>query len=372
MYASNEDEDWVYLHETPPVNIVRSNSSLSSSSITSCSSKSNRTASLSSISSIDHRRIGTNAQQTNLGNSEIYQSSYISQSIEQYHNKTNTLISCTCIILLLTVSFILGQSVKQWDHSTMNKIVKELDKTNQRLNELQEIPYKNIEEKLNKQLEEKLYSMINQQLFWHDDEKHKFIKQVHELQQVLNMTNTIDQLMNDNKRLRDQIKSLQHRLGIIKENDSKMCLEGVNCTISSTPTLNKLASNIFKQTISIATNTSISLSGLFEHLSASVSNLVDHRHKYINNSRRKLTDFTCGSSTAKKIQTSLYRSAEKLSSSFLKAKVTYATWLKSHTQYREQMHYQVPNKQYTCHSKLNCSMNKIRSIKNWMIKFLRL
>ncbi|CAF4414880.1 unnamed protein product, partial [Adineta steineri] len=114
MYASNEDEDWVYLHETPPVNIVRSNSSLSSSSITSCSSKSNRTASLSSISSIDHRRIGTNAQQTNLGNSEIYQSSYISQSIEQYHNKTNTLISCTCIILLLTVSFILGQSVKQW------------------------------------------------------------------------------------------------------------------------------------------------------------------------------------------------------------------------------------------------------------------
>jgi hypothetical protein len=79
MYASNEDEDWVYLHETPPTNTVKhfllclfkfsfflkvlesavnlvddesdSSSSYSSSSSSSISTISGRSASLSSISS---------------------------------------------------------------------------------------------------------------------------------------------------------------------------------------------------------------------------------------------------------------------------------------------------------------------------------
>ena len=84
MYASNEDEDWVYLHETPPTNAVRhfllclfkfsfflkvletavnlvddesdsssSDSSSSSSSSSSISTISDRSASLSSMSSIE-------------------------------------------------------------------------------------------------------------------------------------------------------------------------------------------------------------------------------------------------------------------------------------------------------------------------------
>jgi hypothetical protein len=56
MYASNEDEDWIYLHETPPRNTVlidhEQSNSLSSSS-SSSSSESDRSISMSSISSIE-------------------------------------------------------------------------------------------------------------------------------------------------------------------------------------------------------------------------------------------------------------------------------------------------------------------------------
>ncbi len=166
--------------------------------------------------------------------------------------------------------------------------------------------------------------------------------------------------------------------------------------------MNKLFSNIVKQTVAIAVDTSINLSGLFERLSVSVSDPVDHRHEYINKSKRKLTDFT-GSSTTEKLQTSFRRSVETLASSFRKAKLSYATWLKLRAQRREQirmennekgkqqqaprkypwrwvfqrdhdrerMHYQKSDKQHLCHSKVYFPMNKLCSMKDWMVKFFR-
>jgi len=46
------------------------------------------------------------------GNTEVIQST--PKQFERYENKTNTLVSCTCLIVLLTVSFIFGQIVIQW------------------------------------------------------------------------------------------------------------------------------------------------------------------------------------------------------------------------------------------------------------------
>jgi hypothetical protein len=105
-------------------------------------------------------------------------------------------------------------------------------------------------------------------------------------------------------------------------------------------------------------------------------------------SKQKLASFT-GSSTANKVQISFRRSVENISSSFRKAKLTYATWLKSRAQRREQIRmeqqtpkkfpwrwaiqrlHQTTNKNDACHSNFYFPINKIRSMKNWMVKFFR-
>ncbi|CAF0865259.1 unnamed protein product [Rotaria sordida] len=358
-------------------------------------------------------RIDLNVQQTD--KSKTIQSSSILQEIkpqkyfEQYKNKNNISISCIYIIVFLAFSFILGHIVTRWDQSMITKVAEELIKTNQRLYHIKDIPMgNNIEEKFTKQLEEKLQNMIHQQSVWHDHEKNTFSLQIYELQEILkmtrqNLTNTIYQLTQENERLQGKIKSLEHRLQVTEEQYSqktKICIEGVNCTES---TFNELAATIFKQTVSITTDISVNLSDLFKYLSGSVSNIVDHRHKYIEKSKRQLTNFI-RSSTVKKFQTSLRRSIANLSSSFRKTKVNYATWLKSRIQRREQnriesnkkekqqrqihikypwrwtfqqgfnrerARHQTSNKEKTCYSKFNFPMNKIYSIKNWMIKLLR-
>jgi hypothetical protein len=113
----------------------------------------------------------------------------------------------------LTLPFIFGRFITPWgkiddddcfhnrkflslDQPTMNQIANELVKTNQRLNEIRDIPIGNLEEKLTKQIEEKLQNMINQQMAWYEHEKIVFISQIHGLRQILkktqeNFTNTI-------------------------------------------------------------------------------------------------------------------------------------------------------------------------------------
>jgi len=99
----------------------------------------------------------------------------------------------------------------------------------------------------------------------------------------------------------------------------------------------------------------------------------------------KLNDFA-GSSTAAKVQTSFRHSIENLVSSFRKAKLTYASWVKSRAQAREKNQYQIPknfpwrwtfqrgyygervrhqtpNKEQVCYSKFYFPINKICSMK---------
>lgn len=85
-------------------------------------------------------------------------------------NQTDTLVSCTCVMVLLSLSFILGQMIAQWgmiievfllnlnsfilfiDQPTLNTISNELIKTNQRLSVIKDIPIKDFEQKLTKQV----------------------------------------------------------------------------------------------------------------------------------------------------------------------------------------------------------------------------
>jgi hypothetical protein len=142
-------------------------------------------SSLKFVFSLKSHRTGVNVQQTDLNNSEITQPISISQDIkprkrfERHQNKNDILVSCTCLIVFLSLSFILGQIVTQWgtinlfiflvdldnlllliDQHTMNTITKELIKTNQRLNEIQDFPNGNFEEKLTKNVEKKIIYLI--------------------------------------------------------------------------------------------------------------------------------------------------------------------------------------------------------------------
>jgi hypothetical protein len=173
--------------------------------------------------------------------------------------------------------------------------------------------------------------------------------------------------------------------------------------------LDTLLTSLVKQTASIAEDTSENLSGLFEQLSASLSDFVDHGHEYVEESKRILTDIA-GSQTAEQLQTTLRRGVENLSSSLRKAQSTYVTWLRARAQQREQarmenaardeeqktgrhpwrwtfqrshdreqMRHQPPvtqkhyssSREHVCHSKCIFPVKHICTMKNWMERFFR-
>jgi hypothetical protein len=192
------------------------------------------------------------------------------------------------------------------------------------------------------------------------------------------------------------------------DQDKRLSFSNIQCAKTPVPTLDVLLGHLFKQTASIAENTSENLSGLFEHLSASLSDLVDHGHEYVEESKRKLTDFAC-SETAEQVQTTLRRGVENLSSSLRKAQSAYVTWLRTRAQQREQarmeqserdneqkpvrtpwrwtfqrshdreqMRHQTPitkkhttSKEHACHSKCQFPVNHFCTMKNWMEKLFR-
>jgi hypothetical protein len=119
--------------------------------------------------------------------------------------------------------------------------------------------------------------------------------------------------------------------------------------------------NLFKRTASIAIDTSVNLSGLFEQLSASVSKIVDHRREYVKASQRKLTDLTRSSSFQKAKLWMKSRSNSKPSQKF--------PWRWRFSSGR--MHFPSPDQEQVCYSKFNFPMNKICSMKNWMGKLFR-
>lgn len=85
----------------------------------------------------------------------------------------------------------------------------------------------------------------------------------------------------------------------------------------------------------MAENTSTNLSGFFETLSSSLSDFVDNRHEFVEHSKQKLADIS-RSETAEKVHNTLRRGFEHLSSSILQAHTTYASWLGSRAEHREQ------------------------------------
>ncbi|CAF1226952.1 unnamed protein product, partial [Rotaria sordida] len=96
-----------------------------------------------------------------------------------------------------------------------------------------------------------------------------------------------------------------------------------NCTKSSTLSLDVLLSNLIKQTNATAENTSTNLFDLFQRLSESLSDLVNHGHEYVEHSKQKLSDIS-RSQAAEQVQMALHRGVDHLSSSFSKAQSTYA------------------------------------------------
>lgn len=167
--------------------------------------------------------------------------------------------------------------------------------------------------------------------------------------------------------------------------------------------------SLIKQTTSIAEDTSVNLSGFFEQLSASLSDFIDHSQEYVEESKRKLTDFAT-SPAAEQVQTTFRRGVENISSSLRKAQSSYVTWLRTRAQEREQarmdksereeeeekplrrpwrwtfqrshdreqMRHQTPvtkkhssNKDYVCRSKCNFPVKHMCTMKNWMERFFR-
>ncbi|CAF4883832.1 unnamed protein product [Rotaria sp. Silwood1] len=134
-------------------------------------------------------------------------------------------------------------------------------------------------------------------------------------------------LSDENERLQKQVIVLEHHVQLIEEQSSiekETCPEEVDCTKSSTLSLDVLLSNLIKQTTAIAENTSTNLFDLFQCLSESLSDLVNHGHEYVKQSKQKLSDIS-RSQAAEQVQMALRCGVEHLSSSFSKAQSTYAT-----------------------------------------------
>ncbi|CAF1598197.1 unnamed protein product [Rotaria sp. Silwood1] len=127
-------------------------------------------------------------------------------------------------------------------------------------------------------------------------------------------------LSDENERLQKQVIVLEHHVQLIEEQSSiekETCPEEVDCTKSSTLSLDVLLSNLIKQTTAIAENTSTNLFDLFQRLTA--MDISD-----VKQSKQKLSDIS-RSQAAEQVQMALRCGVEHLSSSFSKAQSTYAT-----------------------------------------------
>ncbi|CAF0758764.1 unnamed protein product [Adineta steineri] len=357
------------------------------------------------------QRSGANAQQTDDQYSSTVEHERRPSTVYDYRpRRNNTLLIYGVLILLFVLPVILCRYITT-QRLIINKITQDLQKTNQRLNEIKILSLEDIEQKLMKQYEEKFQHILHQKMNEYDQEKYSLILQINELYHIThitqqNLTNTIQQLSNENQRLQNQMIELEQRLKVTEEQDSKdkeTCSEGDDCMKSS---LESLLRNLIKQTTTIAEDTSTNLSTVFEQLSASISDFVDRRHEYVEESKRKLSDFA-SSSTAEKVHKTIRRSVENFSSSIHKAQSTYSTWIRSRAQQREQarmdnikqeekptrhpwrwtfqrshdreqMRHQTPvtklhssNKEHVCHSKYEFPVHQLCSMKNWMEKFFR-
>ena len=132
----------------------------------------------------------------------------------------------------------------------------------------------------------------------------------------------------------------------------KTCTKGVNvrhstgsslthpihsfqCSESFRSSVDTLISQVLQRTATIAQKSPVNLSRWFEQWSASVSDIVEHRHELIEEGHRKLHDLA-SSPAAEQVQTSLRRGVETLSASLRQAKSRYVKWRHARAQRREQ------------------------------------
>ena len=104
---------------------------------------------------------------------------------------------------------------------------------------------------------------------------------------------------------------------------------------SSTSSLDVLFNNLIRQGASIAENISMNLFDTFEQLSALISDLVNYRQEYAEQSKRILTDLA-GSKTTEQVQRVLLLGLRSLSSLRKSPQSIDASWFQSRVQYREQ------------------------------------
>ena len=163
--------------------------------------------------------------------------------------------------------------------------------------------------------------------------------------------------------------------------------------------MDKLVNSLFNKTNSIIANTSVKLSSIFQSLRVSLNNIVDYRHEYIRQNKRKLNDLA-----AEKLRTTLRHGIESLSSLFREVKLTYVTWLRTVAQRQVQTrmknnehkrqqkqgprkrlqrwtcqydytpkrpHCSASNNERVYQSKFPFPTNKLLSMTNWIMKVFR-
>ncbi|UJR25481.1 hypothetical protein I4U23_006827 [Adineta vaga] len=355
------------------------------------------------------QRTGANVQQTGDQHPLAVEQEHRSlRTLSQRPRRKNTLIVYGILILMIALPIVLCRFTTS-QRSLLDKIKKNLQQTNQRLDQIKSVSIEDIEQNLTKQLEKKFQEILKQKMLEYDQEKYSLVLQINELYYIIhttqqNFTRTVHQLSNENERLQKQVTGLEERQQMIEKQRIQMsetCSKGNDQTKSATSSpIEDLVDNVIKQTASITTNTSVNLAGIFEQLSITLTDFVDNRHGYVEETKRKLSDFA-GSETAEKVQKTIRRSVENLSS--------YATWIRSRAQQRKQarmdkseyeekdqsvrhpwrwtfqrshdrakMRHQIPitrkhisNKEPVCHSNYEFPINQLCTMKNWMNKFLQ-
>lgn len=234
MYASNEDEEWVYLQPKPTLSDIENEFEEKNSLILSertLSSSDDEETSLSTYSTSRDEEKSTTPkllkQRRKISVDRV-------KRIEKTRINDDKIISYVFLVILFVLPFLLGYFVSKSNQPALQKVFDELGRVNQRLNGISSTP--------TKQIEDELIAQVN-----------TLTLQLEELRE--NLTSRIQQLTLENQRLRDEIKSQDE---------------------SSTE----------KLFVSILKKTSTHLGDVFHHLSESVTNVFDQTQEFLRQNRR--------------------------------------------------------------------------------------
>jgi len=240
--------------------------------------------------------------------------------------RSKTFFGC-CSIILICMTLPIFYSVIISQKSTIDKLKSQLETSNKQNLQMEIFSVGDLQQKLTQQFEERFQNLNKQFTTQLEQERSSFVLQINELH--LNLTNTILHLTNDNHQLKEQIIALEKQSNNGNDESSE------KVSVCETSTMDELLSQLIKQTSTTDEKDSTKLTGLFEKISASVSDFIENGQEYVEESKRKLTGFA-GSKTAEQIQETIRRGVKNLSSSIRKAQSTYVAWVQSRAEQREQ------------------------------------